>query len=104
MTLAYYALYRSNVTDPELAGIVVLETQNSDALLWDHSQKAWVYEPETAHRILFNRKNLERIRPMDRSEAEQVTRGVTGGEALPDEETIRWLFRWKGEPPGLDPI
>jgi hypothetical protein len=104
VTLAYYALYRSCAADPEASGVVVLETETPDALLWDHTQKAWVYNPGAAHRILFKRKNSERIRSVSRAEAEGVTPGITGGELLPDEETIRWLFRWKGEPPGLDPL
>src|SRR5690349_15918477 len=104
MALTYYALYKRNTTDPNASSIVILSPTTTDALLWNRRERAWVYDPTAAHRILFNQDNWNRFKEVDRAEAERITPGITGSEPLPDEETIRWLFQWKGEPPGLDPL
>lgn len=104
MSLTYYLLYTRSIADRAPASVVLLEPTTSDALLWNLREKAWVYDPPSAQQILFDQANWDRFREVDRAEAEAVTPGITGGEPLPDEETIRWLFQWKGEPPGLDPM
>jgi len=35
---------------------------------------------------------------VDRETAERITPAVTGGEGLPDEETIGWIFSRDGRP------
>ena len=69
------------------------------ALIWDHQQDAWAYAPEVANSFLGRDDNQERQRAIERDEAERITPAITGGEELPDEDTILWIFQWKGEPP-----
>jgi hypothetical protein len=101
-TLAYFALYEQDVHTPPPRGIAITDEATWDALLWDHARAAWVYAPEKVNRFLDNPLNLNRYLPLDRAEAERITPGITGADELPDEETIRWIFEWKGEPPGVD--
>jgi hypothetical protein len=102
MTLVYYLLYKTTVSQPPPTGIVILESRTTDALVWDHLDKAWVYDPELAHEAVFGFENWEKFRAVSRAEAEEATPGITETEPLPDEDTIRWLFHWKGEPPDMD--
>ena len=100
--LTYYALYDQSPADPP-RGICVMDWRASDGLLWDHFAKAWSYDPELIGRLIFDERNLDRIEEIDRTKAEQVTLAVTEGrERLPDEDTIRWIFQWKGDPPQAD--
>jgi hypothetical protein len=70
------------------------------AMHWNHVQSAWVYDPDGNAAVLGDDDEYgERIREIERGEAERVTPGITGGEGLPDEDTIRWVFQWKGAPP-----
>ena len=97
--LAYYVLYKVEISQGPPAGIIVLETRHGDAMLWNHLAKAWQYDPATAQRILANPENMDRYQNVDRATAEQVTLVVTKGHApLPDETTIRWIFDRKGIP------
>lgn len=45
------------------------------------------------------RADLPRIPVVIHSPNDPIAQGITGGEALPDEDTIRWIFQWKGKPP-----
>lgn len=70
------------------------------AMHWDHGSKAWVYDPEGNAEILADVDTFaERQRSVERDEAELITPAITGGEELPDEDTIRWIFQWRGDPP-----
>jgi len=50
-------------------------------------------------RFLDDDRNDARQQSIDRATAERITPGITGGEELPDEETIGWMFQWQGRPP-----
>jgi len=108
--LAYYALYLEKVGQGPPEGIIVMDPASGDAMMWDHLSSAWTYDPELAVRFLDNGRNFDRYEPIDRATAEQITPGITSGEPLPDEETIRWVYHVKGIPPegneldGTEPI
>lgn len=68
-------------------------------ILWDHWAKAWVYDPDLIVRYIDDYRNYERYEAIDRATAERITPNITGGEELPDEETIGWMFQWQGRPP-----
>ena len=94
---AYYAVYEDpEKTDP--VGIFVREPGQGHAMLWDHKARAWVYDPRLVGRFL-TESDSDTYRKVDRETAEGITPAVTGGEGLPDEETIAWIFRWEGRPP-----
>ena len=71
-------------------------------MLWDHRAQAWVYNPGLVVRFLDDYRNFERQEEVDRETAERITPDITGGEPLPDEETIAWIFQWRGRPPQED--
>lgn len=89
-------------TKTEPSGIFVTDDAHGDALLWDHRAKAWVYDPALVVRFLDDYRNWDRYETVDRETAERIVPQVTGGEKLPDEESIRWVFQWKGDPPQND--
>ena len=106
----YYALYEFDF-DWEKGrppvGIIVSHSVHAPdrsslvyhAMHWDHQEMGWVYAPERCSSFLGRDDNLERQRAIERAEAERITPAITGGEELPDEDTILWIFQWKGEPP-----
>jgi hypothetical protein len=96
--LTYYIIYKSE-TDRTPAGIIVRGRGGVDALIWNHRLGAWQYNPRTAVDFLGNDENWDSYEAVPREVAERVAPQVTGGEELPDEDTIRWIFQWKGEPP-----
>jgi hypothetical protein len=52
---------------------------------------------------VFDPKNRNRIKNASRAEADDAAWVVSSGnERLPDEDTIRWIFQWKGQPPDSD--
>jgi hypothetical protein len=98
--LSYYALYREEAGKGPPAGIIVMDERTGDALMWSHRAGAWRYDPDLAVRWLDDPDNWDRFKPVDRAEAEIVTMVVTRAqEALPDEDTIGWLFQRQGRPP-----
>ncbi|GIF66072.1 hypothetical protein Ais01nite_41070 [Asanoa ishikariensis] len=98
---SYYAIF---ATDERLepAGLIVMDAGPGHALLWDHRLRAWAYNPDLAVGFLDDYRNDERQERVDRAAAERIARDITGGEELPDEETIGWVFRWRGRPPQGD--
>ncbi len=96
---SYFALWKKQVGVGEPTGIIVRDVKTGDALLWNHRQKAWQYNPDLVVRFLDDYRNLDQYEPIDRETAERVALGITGRQELPDEETIAWIFSWKGEPP-----
>ena len=96
---SYFALWKKRIGDGPPVGIFVKDPETGDALLWNHRQKAWQYNPDLVARFLFDDRNWDRYESVDRETAERVTLGITGWEVLPDEETIAWIFSWKGAPP-----
>src|SRR5690349_15838308 len=101
--LSYYAIYKHDMADRSTeppTGIALLDNGTGDGMIWDHLQKAWIYDPGLIVRFLDDHRNWDRVEEIQREKAEAVTLEVTGGkEGLPDEETIRWIFQWKGNPP-----
>jgi hypothetical protein len=110
--LGYYALYDRDDGwergEPPIGIIVELtdepavpgDTVEYHAVMWSHWSKAWVYDPDTGADILNDLDTYgDRFRPVERDEAELITPAITGGEELPDEDTIRWIFQWRGDPP-----
>jgi hypothetical protein len=97
--LSYYVVYDKKAGSAPPGGIIVLETRSGDALIWNHQSKAWQYDPQTAQRFIFDDQNLDRLEVVDRDTAQLATIQVTGREPLPDEDTIAWIFQWKGSPP-----
>ena len=95
--LAYYVLYRTDEkTRP--TGIFVMGS-GGHALIWDHRQKAWSYNPSLVVRIVDDYRNFDRYETVDRETVERIAPQVTGGEQVPDEESIHWVFQWEGNPP-----
>ncbi|MFD0593571.1 hypothetical protein ACFQZ4_14450 [Catellatospora coxensis] len=88
----------------ETSGEGIIVTHGGvDAMLWDHRQKAWVYDPTTVAYVMDHHDYVDRSEEISREQAEELTLQITKGkEALPDEETILWIFQWKGAPPQDD--
>ena len=93
---AYYLIYP---TDERTTPTGLFVTGSMAAMLWDHWAKAWVYDPGLVGRFLNSLDNIDRFEVVDRKTAERAAPQITGGEKLPDEETIRWIFQWRGNPP-----
>ncbi|MFC3504559.1 hypothetical protein ACFOOK_26825 [Micromonospora krabiensis] len=90
--LTYYVVYR-NDERVEPGGIFVVDAETGDAILWDHRRATSTYEPGLVVRFLDDHRNLDRYETVARSDAEALSARITGGESLPDETTIRSLFR-----------
>jgi hypothetical protein len=100
--LTYYAIYEHSTAEPP-RGIFVMKWSADDGLIWNHQIKAWQYNPALIARFIFDEKNWDRFEEIDRGTAERITLEVTKGrEPLPSEETIGWIFQWKGNPPQSD--
>jgi hypothetical protein len=97
--IVYYQTYRRGQEGKNPTGIFVKGT-GGHAILWDQRQKAWVYDPEWIAQYTFKAENQDRYDLIPREQAEALMLTITEGkEALPDEETILWIFQWKGAPP-----
>lgn len=97
--LSYYVIYRS-ATDHTPAGIVVRGVDGTEihGMVWSHREKGWLYDVTLSGEAV-NQRDWDELARVTREEAERVTPTVTGGEQLPDDETIWWIFQWKGDPP-----
>lgn len=86
--LAYYAIHESRErTDPP-KGICVVDPIRGGALIWDHTQGKWQYNPELVNRLIFDRTHLGRTQAVDRATAERLAVEITGTESLPAETAI----------------
>jgi hypothetical protein len=98
--LAYYALYDRAAGVGPPRGLLVEEVKTGDGLVWNHRIQSWQYNPGLVARTVHDWRNEDRLALVERAEAERVALLITDGqESLPDEETIYWIFQWKGEPP-----
>ncbi|WP_433129723.1 hypothetical protein ACQPWW_05415 [Micromonospora sp. CA-240977] len=79
------------------AGIFVMDAGTGQAVLWDHRARAWAYDPNLVVRFLDDYRNMDRYKNVSRPAVEAVVEAVTGGEKLPDESSIRAMFRDGGE-------
>lgn len=97
--LAYHAIYREQAGVGPPVGLMVADPRTGDGLIWNHRLRGWQYNPGAVARKTLALEQDD-VSPVDRAEAERVALKITKGlEVLPDEETIRWIFGWKGEPP-----
>ncbi|MGI5525614.1 hypothetical protein ACQEUX_32375 [Micromonospora sp. CA-259024] len=78
------------------AGLFVMDAGLGHAVLWDHRAREWAYDPGLVVRFLDDYRNVDRYKNVNRAAAESVAETVTGGEKLPDESSIRAMFRRHG--------
>ncbi|MCG5468655.1 hypothetical protein LADH09A_002523 [Micromonospora sp. LAH09] len=90
--MSYYLIYRTDGQDGP-AGVFVMDAGPGQAILWDHRARAWAYDPDLVVRFLNDYRNVDRYKNVDRGAAEAVAGAVTGGEKLPDERSIRAMFK-----------
>ena len=97
----YYQTYVRDERDGLPRGIFVVRSNDpAYAMYWDKVQKAWIFDPVSIERFRFKAENIDRYDRITRAEAEALMlENTEGTEALPDEETILWIFQWKGAPP-----
>lgn len=94
--LAYHAIYREQAGVGPPVGLMVADPRTGDGLIWNHRLGGWQYNPGAVARKTFALEQDD-VSPVDRAEAERVALKITKGlEVLPDEETIHWIFGWKG--------
>ncbi len=100
----YYQTYVRDARDGQPRGIFVVRANDpADAMFWNKVQKAWIFDPQSIAAFRFKAENIDRYDRISRAEAEALMLEITKGtEALPDEETILWIFQWKGAPPQDD--
>ncbi|TDC82379.1 hypothetical protein E1193_12015 [Micromonospora sp. KC606] len=90
--LTYYVLYRDDQR-AKPSGVFVVDEVKGHAVIWDHRQRAWSYNPDLAFRFLADFDNIDRFEPIDRSCMERIAGQVTGGVSLPDPEAIERVFQ-----------
>ncbi|WP_327042710.1 hypothetical protein OG400_11375 [Micromonospora ureilytica] len=93
--MSYYVIYRIDEQSGP-AGLFVMDAGPGQAILWDHRARAWAYDPRLVVRFLDDYRNADRYKNVSRADAEAVVEVVTGGEALPDESSIRAMFERGG--------
>lgn len=86
--LAYYAIHETRERTGPPKGICVLDPVRGGALIWDHSQGKWQYNPGLVNRLIFDRTHLGRAQAVDRAAAERLALEITGAESLPAETVI----------------
>ena len=99
--LSYYAVFDRSSKEPPV-GLIAKDAATGRALIWNHRKGAWDYQPGLVARFLGTVENEDRYEPIDRETAERIAPEISGGEPLPDEESIRWVFQWEGKPPQND--
>ncbi|WP_346536398.1 hypothetical protein [Micromonospora sp. DPT] len=93
--MTFYVLYRDEErTKP--SGVFVVDEVNGHAVIWDHRQRCWSYNPDLAFRFLADYRNLDRVNTLDRAAMERVAVQVTGGSTLPSSEAIERMFETAG--------
>lgn len=96
--ISYYTMYRKRAGEGPPVALFVLRERGQQAILWSHRSQAWQRNPELVLGVLQNPQNWDRLRQVDRAEAERAAVVVTAAaEYLPDEATLRWLLR-EGSP------
>ncbi|MEV1146362.1 hypothetical protein [Micromonospora sp. NPDC049799] len=89
--LTYYVIYRNDEKNSP-RGLFIMDTRRGGALLWDHRQGAWSYDPALVVRFLDDYRNLDRYVSVPRSDAEGVVGEITGGEHLPEENALESMI------------
>ncbi|MEH1165579.1 hypothetical protein V6V47_09350 [Micromonospora sp. CPCC 205539] len=90
--MTYYAIYRDDERTEGPAGLFVMDAGTGQAILWDHRNRAWAYDPGLVVRFLNDYRKFDRYETVDRAAAQSVARIVAGGASLPDEEAILAMF------------
>ncbi|MEU7917509.1 hypothetical protein [Micromonospora zamorensis] len=90
--MSYYVIYRTD-EQGEPAGLFVMDAGLGQAILWDHRARAWACDTGLVVRFLDDYRNMDRYKNVGRAAAEAVAEAVTGGEKLPDERSIRAMFK-----------
>ncbi|MGC4876272.1 hypothetical protein ACLQ26_08425 [Micromonospora sp. DT43] len=91
--MSYYVIYRNDDVQGGPAGIFVMDAGLGQAILWDHRARAWAYDPGLVVRFLDDYRNADRYKNVSRADAVAVAAAVTGGAELPDETSIRAMFK-----------
>ncbi|MBQ0892591.1 hypothetical protein KBX37_05645 [Micromonospora sp. U56] len=89
--LAYFVLYRDGER-VKPSGILVVDMARGHAVIWDHRQRSWSYNPDLAFRFLGGCRNDDRYEPVDRCALERIAVEVTKGVPLPSGEEINQMF------------
>ena len=98
----YQAILKSDMSGA-VTSLIAYEVQNQSAIravMWSVPRKAWIYAPAIAATFLFDPDYQERIRPLDRAEAEHVAR-ETLQSVLPTEQTLLQMLD-EGQKMGWD--
>ncbi|SCL52204.1 hypothetical protein [Micromonospora peucetia] len=90
--LTYYVIYRDDAK-VRPAGIFVMDPVTEAAILWNHRQGAWTYDPSLVVRFLDDYRNLDRYENVDRSTVEGLVQEITGGASLPDDDSIMSMLQ-----------
>ncbi|MEU4550831.1 hypothetical protein [Micromonospora violae] len=90
--MSYYVIYRIDEQSGP-AGLFVMDAGLGQAILWDHRAQAWAYDPGLVVRFLDDYRNADRYKNVSRADAEAVVEAVTGRRELPDEASIRAMFK-----------
>ncbi|MEV4118333.1 hypothetical protein [Micromonospora sp. NPDC049645] len=93
--MSYYVIYRIDEQSGP-AGLFIMDAGLGQAVLWDHRARAWAYDPGLVVRFLDDYRNADRYKSVSRAEAEAVVEAVTDGQKLPDEGSIRAMFKAGG--------
>jgi hypothetical protein len=97
--LAYYAIYETTNRQGPAKGICVVDPRTGDALIWNHRNEEWEYNPELAGRLIFDLRSPGRTKEVDRPAAERIAVDLALRRPLPAEEEIQQLLLRKGATP-----
>ncbi|WP_320069068.1 hypothetical protein [Micromonospora sp. RTGN7] len=89
--MTYYAIFRA-AEKGEAAGLLLMDVDSGDALIWNNRLQEWTYDPGLAVRFLDDHRNFSRYREVEAAEARRIAERVTGG-ALPGEAEVVNIFR-----------
>jgi hypothetical protein len=85
----YHAIYLTPEKAPPPGGLICNQYTPGPtrAVIWSHGKKAWIFNPKTAARFLYDDEHQERVSLVSRVEAERIAREYLGTE-LPTEEEL----------------
>jgi hypothetical protein len=92
MQFDYRAILRSDESGQVVSIVAQLieASRPLQAVLWSVRRKAWIYGPGLAVRFLYDEQYWDRVRTIDRPEAEQIARDLLQTE-LPSTERLMEL-------------
>ncbi|WP_128763509.1 hypothetical protein [Micromonospora sp. MW-13] len=89
--MTYYAVFRADEKG-EAAGLLLMDIDSGDALVWNNRLQEWTYDPALAARFLDDHRNFGRYQEVEAAEARRIAERITGG-SLPGEADVVNLFR-----------